>query len=352
VQLSFQRAFIFFYKEFFMKLPVPNRREFLRRGSALTLGVMASTLWTPALSQPAAHPLRILCTAPPGSIPDTISRRVAEHLAASYPQGVIVENRPGAAGQIAVAALKTAPADGSTLLLATGAMATTYPALYQKLSYDPVLDLLPVSLAGEMTLALAIGPAVPTSVNTFRELVDWMRSNPNRANVGSPGAGTMPHLLEALVFKEANVAWQHIAYPGGPPAIADLLGGQIAALVLPEGILRPHKAAGKIRVLASSGTQRSSYFPDVATFSEQGVRDGVLQEWFAFFAPPRTSNDVIEAASQRLRSAIARPALVSAFAETGMTAASSAPAPLVKRIEAERKYWQPILLANNIKAEG
>jgi tripartite-type tricarboxylate transporter receptor subunit TctC len=342
---------LFLSKELFMKPNPSNRRVFLQRGGALAAGAFASTFWTPALSQSANFPLRILCTAPPGSIPDTISRRVAEHLASAYPQGVIVENRPGAAGQIAVAALKAAPADGSTILLAQGAVATIYATLYPKLAYDPIADLQPISLASEMTMALAVGPAVPSSVNTLRELIDWMRENPKRANVGSPGLGTMPHLLEALIFREANVAWQHVGYAGGPPAITDLLGGQLAALVLPEGILRPHKAAGKLRIVATSGAQRSSYFPDVATFVEQGYREGVIREWFAFFAPDRTSGAIIEATSQRLRAAIARPELVNAFGEMGMTAASSAPGVLAKRIEAERKYWHPILLANNIKAE-
>jgi tripartite-type tricarboxylate transporter receptor subunit TctC len=334
-----------------MKPNLSNRRSFLQRSSALAAGALASTLWTPAIAQTENFPLRILCSGPPGSIPDTISRRVAEHLGSAYPQGVFVENRAGAAGQIAVAALKAAPADGSTILLAQGAVATVYPALYPKLAYDPISDLQPVSLACEMTLALAIGPAVPSGVNTLRELIDWMRDNPKRANVGSPGNGTMPHLLEALIFREANLMWQHIAYAGGPPAITDLLGGQLAALVLPEGILRPHRAGGKLRIVATSGAQRSSYFPDVTTFAEQGYREGVLREWFAFFMPDRVASAMIETTSLRLRAAIARPELVSAFAETGMTAASSAPAALAKRIEAERKYWQPILLANNIKAE-
>jgi tripartite-type tricarboxylate transporter receptor subunit TctC len=338
-------------KELFMKPNQTNRRVLLQCSGAIAAGAIASTFWTPALSQSAKLPLRILCTAPPGSIPDTISRRVAELLSGVYPQGVIVENRPGAAGQIAVAALKAAPADGSTILLAQGAVATIYSTLYLRLAYDPVADLQPISLASEMTLALAVGPAVPLNINSLRELINWMRENPKLANVGSPGLGTMPHLLEALIFKEANVAWQHIGYAGGPPAIVDLIGGQLAALVLPEGILRQHRAANKIRILATSGAQRSNYFPDVATFIEQGFREGVVSEWFAFFAPDRTSKEIIETISQRLRATIARPELVTAFAELGMKAVSSPPAILAKRIEAERKYWQPILLANNIKAE-
>jgi tripartite-type tricarboxylate transporter receptor subunit TctC len=204
--------------------------------------------------------LRILCSGPAGSIPDIVARRVAEQLTRQYPQGAIVDNRPGAAGQIAVNALKAAAPDGSTVLLAQGAVATVYPYLYTKLAYDPIADLQPISMAGEMTLALAVGPAVPSNVTNLEELIVWMRANPKLANVASPGTGTLPHLLEVMLFREANVPWQHVVYAGGPPAMIDLLGGQVAALVLPEGLFRQHKATGKLRVLATSGAERRADF--------------------------------------------------------------------------------------------
>ena len=202
-----------------------------------------------------------------------------------------------------------------------------------------------------MTLGLAVGPAVPASVTSIRELVDWMRANPKLANAGSPGTGTLPHLLEAMLFREADVPWQHIVYAGGPPAMVDLLGGQIAVLVLPEGLLRQHKAAGKIRVLATSGPQRSAYFPDVPSLVEQGFRDLVVREWFAFFMPANVPPAVIETTSQVLRTAIARPELIAAFSESGMVAASSTPAALTTRIAAEQRYWQPIIHSTGIRAE-
>jgi tripartite-type tricarboxylate transporter receptor subunit TctC len=195
-----------------------------------------------------------------------------------------------------------------------------------------------------MTLALAIGPAVPSMVTTLAELLIWMRANPKLANVASPGTGTLPHLLEAMLFREADVPWQHIVYAGGPPAIIDLLGGQVAALVLPEGLFRQHKASGKIRVLATSGAERSSYFPDVPTFVEQRYR-------FAFFMPARVPNSTINAVSQHLQTALIRPELVTSFADSGMSAVSSTAAVLASRIAQEQRYWQPILLSTGIKAE-
>jgi tripartite-type tricarboxylate transporter receptor subunit TctC len=334
---------------------VAARRLVLRSACAASASLLGLAASRPALAQPATpasiNPLRILCSGPAGSIPDIVARRVAEQLTRQHPQGAIVDNRPGAAGQIAVNALKASAPDGATVLLAQGAIATVYPYLYAKLAYDPITDLQPLSMAGEMTLALAVGPAVPASVTNVQELVDWMRSNPKLANVASPGTGTLPHLLEAMLFREANVPWQHVVYAGGPPAMVDLLSGQVAALVLPEGLFRQHKATGKLRVLATSGAQRSMYFPDVATFVEQRYRSLVVREWFAFFMPARVPTATIDAVSHNLQLAIARPELAAAFADSGMLAASSTPAALAARIAQEQRYWQPIIVATGVKAE-
>lgn len=328
-----------------------TRRLALRYGCAAAATLCGLAASRPADAQHSANPLRIVCSGPAGSIPDIVARRVAEQLTRQHPQGAIVDNRPGAAGQIAVNALKAAAPDGTTVLLAQGAVATVYPYLYAKLAYDPIIDLQPVSMAGEMTLALAVGPAVPSSVTNIEELMDWMRSNPQLANVASPGTGTLPHLLEVMLFREANVPWQHVVYAGGPPAMIDLLGGQIAALVLPEGLFRQHKATGKLRVLATSGVQRSTYFPDVATFVEQRYRSLVVREWFAFFMPARVPQITLQAVSQSLQQAIARPELIAAFADSGMLAVASTPQVLARRIAQEQRYWQPLIAATGVKVE-
>jgi len=334
-----------------MSIDLHARRAFLRQGSAALAALTGLGASHPIAAQTTIEQLHMLCSGPAGSIPDIVARRVADQLTGRYAQRLTVENRPGAAGQIAVNALKAAPADGSTVLLAQGAIATVYPYLYAKLAYDPVLDLQPVSLAGEMTLALAVGPAVPESVTNVRELAEWMRRYPKLANVGSPGTGTLPHLLEAMLFRAADAPWQHIVYAGGPPAMVDLLGGQIAVLVLPEGLFRQHKATGRLRVLATSGATRSSYFPDVSSMVEQGFRDLVVREWFAFFMPARVPAATLESSSQALRAALARPELVAAFADSGMVAASSTPAALAARIAAEQRLWEPIIRTAGIKAE-
>lgn len=329
---------------------IRRRRRFLRAGAG-ALGALTSLSFGPLAHAVNRDPVRILCSGPAGSIPDLVARTVADQLAVSAGARVLVDNRPGAAGQLSVRALQGASADGSTLLLAQGAIATVYPYLYTRLAYDPAVDLQPVSLASEMVLALAVGPAVPDDVTTLAAFLAWMRSHPTQANIGSPGAGTLPHLLEAMLFGKAGVAWQHVAYAGGPPGVTDLLGGRIAALALPEGLLRQHHASGRVRVLATSGSARSAYLPDVSSLAEQGYAELVVTEWFAFFASGQVPKARVEAAAAVLREALARPALAAAFAQAGMTAASSSPTALAARIVREQQYWRSVVRANGIRAD-
>ncbi len=329
---------------------VHSRRRFLQE-AAKTAAAFAALAYGPRCAAARGDTLHILCSGPAGSIPDLIARAVGEQLPPTLGQRALVDNRPGAAGQISVSALKAAPADGSTLLLAQGAIATVYPFLYSKLSYDPASDLQPVTLASEMPVALAVGPAVPAEVTTIADFLAWLRRHPAAANVGSPGTGTLPHLLEAMLFREAGVPWQHIAYSGGPPAVNALLGGQIAALALPEGLLRQHHATRRARVLATSGATRSAYLPEVASFVEQGYPTLVVKEWFAFFAPGRATKESVAGLSSALAQAIASPEVAFAFAQSGMTPASSSPAALATRIASEQRYWQPVLRANDIHAD-
>ena len=325
-----------------------QRRTVIRAGTILLSVGTAAPLFVDRAHAARRESLHILCSGPAGSIPDLIARTIGAQLPT---ERALVDNRPGAAGQISVRALKAAPADGSTLLLAQGAVATIYPFLYGALGYDPVLDLQPVSLASEMSLAMAVGPAVPAEVATLNDFIAWMRRHPAEANVGSPGTGTLPHLLEAMLFREEAVAWQHIAYAGGPPAVTDLLGGRICALVLPEGLLRQHHATGRLRVLATSGPTRSDYLPGVPCLVEQGHANLILKEWFGFFAAQSASKPDIATASSALQSAIASTEVATVFAQSGMTPVSTTPAALAERIASEQRYWSPVIRGLGIRLD-
>ena len=326
---------------------LPGRRAAL----AALAGLAGLALGPQALANLPRGPLRILCTGPGGSIPDLVARHYAEKLAARHPAGVLVDNRPGAAGRIAIGALTQAVADGSTWLLAQGAVAAVYPFLYDKLPYDAGADLRPLSTAAEATLGLAVGPGVPSQITTPGELIEWMRSNPKRADIASPGAGTLPHLMAALLAHEAKLSWQHVPYQGGPAALVDLMAGRVSALVLPEGLLRPYALAGRLRVLATSGEAPSVFLPDVPTLAQQGYPSLVMREWFAFFMPGATSPAAAQEAAQSVGEVAANQTLQAALAEIGMVAVASTPAELGQRIALEQRYWQRVLRDTGIKAQ-
>jgi tripartite-type tricarboxylate transporter receptor subunit TctC len=337
------------FSPFTLSSGLTSRRHFLRSSAALAVLSMGLRAQAQALNPPGS--LRILCTARAGTIPDMIARRYSEQLGTRFGGGVIVDNRAGAAGRIAVAALKRAAPDGTTVLLAQGAVATVYPYLYDTLGYDPVLDLKPVSLAAEAVPGLAVGPSVPDSVTSLPLLVDWIRANPSQATYGSPGIGTLPQLMVALLAREARLQWQHVPYSGGPPALADLMAGRLAALALPEGLLRPLQAAGKLRVLATSGPTRSSFLPNVATVVEQGFPNLVMREWFAFFAPGGTPSGVTDELSASLRQAASQPALRTLLEGSGMLALASTSTGLRERIEQEQPYWRGVINATGVRGE-
>ena len=185
----------------------------------------------------------------------------------------------------------------------------------------------------------------------MRELLDWMRQNPGLANAGSPGVGSPPHLIQAMLYQQAGVAWQHIAFPGGPPAGTALLGGHIAAVALAEAPLRPHVASGKVRLMATSGARRSPAAPTAATLVEQGFPSMAIMDWFGFFAPGGASPAVVDTLVTKLRAVIDQPSLASGLTETGLIPVSSTPAALAARFAADKLFWDPVIRANNIRIE-
>jgi tripartite-type tricarboxylate transporter receptor subunit TctC len=206
-----------------------------RRRLLAALG--AAAVMGPGRARPAVPPraLRIVCASPPGGAPDVIAR----HYAAQWPGAtVVVENRPGAAGFIAVGALMQAAPDGATMLLGHGGLLTLSPFLHARLPYTPA-DLVPVSTAAETAFGLVLGTSVPDSVRSLAAFVEWARASPARAQFGTPLVGTMTHVLGLMLARDAGFALTHVPYPGGPQVIGDLLGGRLAAAILPVGLLRP-----------------------------------------------------------------------------------------------------------------
>lgn len=292
-----------------------------------------------------AQPLdtaRILTGFPAGGTLDVVARRVADKLRGDFARVVLVENRAGAGGRLAVDELKRSAADGSTLLITPAAMITLYPHLYSKLSYAPA-DLAPVCGATSVVFGIGVGPAVPDPVRTVKDFLAWARANPGQANFGSPGAGSPPHFAGALLAKETGVELNHVPYRGTVPGIQDLLGGQIACFIGPIGDYLPHVKTGKLRVLATSGPTRSRFLPEVPTVAEQGLKLLEQVEWYGFFLPGKAAPELVQRSAAAIRSALAAPEIPEALAQFGLEVAVTTPAELARAVKEEHAAWGPIV---------
>jgi tripartite-type tricarboxylate transporter receptor subunit TctC len=286
-----------------------------------------------------------------GGTSDTLCRRVASRLQPDYGKAVVVENRTGAGGQIAVTYVKGQPADGATILQTPTSILTIYPHIYKKLPYDPLVDLTPVTIACQFDFGFAVGPAVPASVKSVPEFLAWAKTNPAGANYGSPAAGSTPHFIGALLGKNAGVDLKHAAYRGTQPAMLDLLGGNVAAVSGPIGDITQHLASGKVRILGVSGARRSRFAPDVPTFEEQGIKNVTHSEWFAFLLPAKASPEVVARANAAMKTALAQKDVIDGLATFGLEAMSSSPGELTELLKKDTAKWAPIVKQIGFTAE-
>jgi len=322
-------------------MTIINRRAFVG-GSTAALALAAGTTATRA--QAPLESARIVLGFPPGGTSDTLSRRVAEALRASgYAKSVVVENKAGAGGQIAVQSMKGAPTDGSVLLLTPASMLMIYPHIYKKLAYDAFADVTAVSLACTFDFGWCVGPAVPDSIKTVPDFLAWCKANPEKANYGSPGAGAVPHFIGVLLGQAGGVELKHAPYRGSQPAVQDMLAGQIQAVSGPIGEFMQHVAAGKARLLGVTGATRSRFTPSVPTFVEQGLKDLVFSEWFGFFAPGGTPAPVVQRANTALAAALATKDVIDGVAVMGLEAKSSSAQELATLLRESHDRWGPIV---------
>lgn len=325
-----------------------SRRGLLKAGLAMTAGAHG----LPSLAQAPSDVARIILGSPPGSALDALCRFVAEGLQPGYSRSAVVETRGGASGQIAVSAVKSAPADGMTILATPMPHMGIFPFSYSKLPYDPIADFEAVGMGAKFDLAFAVGPAVPASVRTFADFVAWVKATPGRGTFGSPAAGSTPHFVGAMAARTAGIELTHIPYRGPTPAVNDMIGGQIAGACATIGDFLQFAQAGRCRVLATTGRQRSGFLPEAPTFAEQGFKDIVLDDWFGFFVPSRTPKVQIARLSGSLRNALARPEVVKGLGDRGMVPAWSTPGDLAARLRADQAKWAPIVKSFGFTAES
>ena len=325
-----------------------NRRQFVRSATGAVAafpGVLLAQ--APAITKPA----RIVVGFPPGGSADLMARALAQQLG-SYAPSVIVDNKPGAGGRIALEALKNAEPDGSTLVITPSSMVALYPHVYKKLSYDPLKDFTPVAMMASFPFVLTVGPMVPAQVKTVAEFLAWCKANPKLAAYASPGNGSTPHFAGLALSRAAQVELTHVAYKGGAPAMNDVLGGQIAANMAVISNALPLLQTGKLRALAVTGAVRSPALPEVPTLIESGYRDVLVTEWFGVFLPARASADVTARLNAAVRDALHTKTVQDVLAKASFDAAPPvSPVEFGRMLKSEIDRWGGIVKASGFTPE-
>ncbi len=321
------------------------------RFTRIALAVAGFAMLTPApplAAQTRTPALRIIYPFPGGGSGDTLTRLIAERLGVALERPVIVEPRVGAAGRLGVQAAKTAEPDGNTLLATPIAPMVVYQSVYAALDYDPVKDFAPVSQVATFEFGICIDPKIPAG--NLSELVAWLKANPDKANFGTPGAGTLPHFFGLMFAKAAGVPLQHIAYKGGIIALTDLMGSQIPIVFLSTNELAELHKAGRIRVLATSGVQRSTFLPDIPTFKESGY-DIEGDGWWGFFAPAGTPAAAVSKLSDAIAKIVQDDSVKTRIAQIGLKPTGTSPEEFARIQRDDIKRWAAPIKASGFKAE-
>ena len=313
------------------------------------LGALALSTTSAALAQTwPTRPLRLLVGFPPGGPTDVVGRLVAERLTDQLRQQVVIDNRPGAAGNIAAEMVAKANPDGYTLLFSSSAIALS-PGMYSKLGYDPVQDLAPITEIGSGMLVLAVHPSLP--VKTVREFIDYAKARPGQLNYGSSGAGTGTHFGPLLFSRQVGIETQHIPYKGTAPTLVDAIAGRVQFIMGTLNTALPHIRDNRLRALAVTGTKRSAVLPDSPTLDEAGVKGFLLTSWQAMFAPARTPPAVLDRihaeVTRALRSAEMKPKLE----QQDVEATVPPMAEFTKSYRAELAKWTKLAKEVGLKAD-
>jgi tripartite-type tricarboxylate transporter receptor subunit TctC len=297
------------------------------------------------------QPIRLVVPYPAGGGTDFFARLVAPGMGEALGQPVIVENRPGASGIIgATAVAKQMPADGHTFLLGDMTTYAVNPSMFEKLSYDPLKDLAPVTMTAKFDFLLVVNPNVLPVANV-QELVALAARTPAGISYASPSIGTTHHLATELLARETGMKLVAITYKGGGPAIQDLLGGQVGLMFLDRATARPHLESGKLRPIAVAGSKRIAAYPNVATVAEQGVKGFDVEGWQGFTVRSGTPENVTRALNAAYLKAIAPAEIKRKLAEAGIDPVGSTPEQFTAYMQAETGKWRTVIKERGIKAE-
>ncbi|WGJ90012.1 tripartite tricarboxylate transporter substrate binding protein [Achromobacter mucicolens] len=284
-----------------------------------------------------AKPITLVVPHSAGGTSDILARTVAAEAAKTLGQTIVIDNKGGANGTIAAKQVASSAPDGYTLLLATASTHGINPSLYSRISYDAVKDFTPVTLLATVPNVLVVGPNV--KAGNVQELIAFIRSQGDKTNMGSAGAGTPGHLAGEMFKSEAKLQFTHVPYKGGSPAITDLIGGQIDFMFTTIPGVLPHVKAGSLRALAVTSPERSSAMPDVPTMAESGLPGFQAVSWHGIVAPAGTPDAVVARLNQALTGALAAPEVKQRLLEEGARASGVNTAEFGKFIQTEMAAW-------------
>ncbi len=315
--------------------------------AALAAAALTAAVPLAALAQD-KPPIRILVGFPPGGSADIVARLLADKLRASLGQNVVVDNKPGAAGRVALGELKRSAPDGQTFVLSPSGALVVLPWLFSNLGYDPVKDFTPIARVVTFDFAITAGPAAPPG--DIKAIMAWMKANPAKANYGSPGAGTVPHFTGVLLSQGAGIPMTHVAYKGGAPSVNDLLGGQIPLVIDTPLETIEHHRAGKLRIVAVTGEQRTKSLPDVPTLKESGIPIAA-DAFFGFYGPPGLPADINTRVSRAVADALKSADVSDKIFSLGLAPAYGSGDELAATQAAHLKRWEAPVKASGFKAE-
>ena len=316
---------------------------------ALLLAVLALTAPSAMAQQYPSKPIVLVVPFAPGGTSELISRLVAQKLTERLGQQVVVENRPGAAGNIAMEQVARAAPDGYTLILGHIGTLAVNPAMFPKLPYDAIKDFAPVSLIAAVPNIVTVNPAVPAK--TLKEFLDLARAKPGSINYGSAGNGSAGHLAMEYLKRIAKADMVHVPYKGTGPMLTDLLAGQTQATFTGSSPLIPHIKSGKLRALAVGSAVRIPSLPEVPTVAESGFAGFETAQWYGIIAPAKTPPAIIQKLSVEIAQVMKQPDVIARLSGDGTVMIGSTPNEFAAYISKEMKRWGEVVHDANIKAE-
>jgi tripartite-type tricarboxylate transporter receptor subunit TctC len=292
------------------------------------------------------HPITLVVPNPPGGLVDTSARLLSEPLTRVIGQTVVVDNKPGASGNIAYQYVANAKPDGYTLLISYSGYHVGNPALMDKLPWDPIKDFSPIALLTVSTNVIAVHPSVP--VNNLKEFIAYAKANPGKLNYASQGNGSVSHIGTEMFKQTTGVDMVHVPYKGSGPAIQDVLAGQVQVFISTPPSLMQHIQSGKLKGLAVTGKNRHPGMPNVPTTAEAGLPSFQLESWVGLFAPAKTPAPIVAKLTESVKKSLALPEVKERADAAGVELRYLNPAATEALVKKELPYWNKAIKSANI----